>query len=170
MKPFQTVVQAGVAALVFFSGAVCAGLFSDPDPNWKEGHYELPAPPLPSALHEFPVDVTSRNRFLLDEHSLTVGEDGVVRYVLVVRTAGGAENVTFEGIHCEVAGWRIYAVGRDGGEWAVARDAGWQPIVDTAYNRPRAALAKEYFCDGVVPPRDAREVLRRLRGREPALK
>ena len=149
-------------ALVCFCGPAFAGLFSDPDPNWKEGAVEMPAPPRESALREFPVDEISGNRFMIDTDSLSV-DDGVVRYVLVVRTSGGAENVTFEGIRCAAGAWRLYATGRPGGEWAGARNADWQPIIETAYNRPRAALAKDYFCDGAVPPRDRDAVLRRLR-------
>jgi len=160
----------GLAALACFLNPAQAGLFTDPDPNWKEGDFALPPAPRETALREIPVDDASRNRFLLDERSLTVGGDAVVRYVLVVRTAGGAENVTFEGIRCEVGGWRMYATGRPGGEWALARDAAWQPIIETAYNRPRAALAKDYFCDGMVPPRDREEVLRRLRDGRPQTK
>ncbi|WP_332675660.1 CNP1-like family protein [Aromatoleum sp.] len=151
-------------ALVCFSGPACAGLFTEPDPDWKEGEYQVPAPLRDPALREIEVDSTSRNRVLIDENSLTVGGDGVVRYVMVARAGGGAENSTFEGIRCETREWRIYAAGRPGGQWANARDASWKPIVDSAYSRPRAVLANNYFCDGAVPPRDRDEVLRRLRG------
>lgn len=96
---------------------------------------------------------------------MEVGTDGVVRYVLVVRSPGGAENVTFEGIRCAEDAWRIYATGRANGAWAAARDERWRPIVKSSYDRARAALAHEYFCDGPVPPRDRAEVLERLRGR-----
>jgi hypothetical protein len=163
LNPLDRIVRGGLAALVCFSGPVSAGLFSDPDPNWQEGAYEMPAAPSNATLHGFFVSAASPNQFLLDTESLTVGEDGVVRYVLVVRTPGGAENVTFEGIRCDVGGWRIYASGRATGEWSPARDIGWQPITDTDYNRSRSALAKEFFCDGPAPPRDRDEVLRRVR-------
>lgn len=154
----------GLVALVCFSGTACAGLFSDPDPDWKEGEYRLPAPLREPALREIETDSTSRNRFLIDENSLSVGDDGVVRYVMVARSGGGAESSTFEGIRCETHEWRIYATGRVGGQWANARDDSWKPIVDNAYNRPRAILANDYFCDRAVPPRDRDDVLRRLRG------
>lgn len=154
----------GLVALVCFSGPACAGLFTEPDPDWKEGEYEMPAPLRDPALREIETDSISRNRFLVDENTLTVGDDGVVRYVMVARAGGDAENSTFEGIRCETREWRIYALGRPSGQWANARDASWKPIVDNAYNRPRAVLASEYFCDGPVPPRNRDEVLRRLRG------
>jgi hypothetical protein len=160
----------GLAALVCFSGTAGAGLFSGPDPDWKEGEYTLPAPPREAALREFHVGSNSPNRFMIDEDSLSVGDDGVVRYVMVVHSAAGATSATFEGIRCEVGGWRMYATGRPDGQWAKTRDAGWQPIIDTAYNRPRAALARDHFCDGSTPPRNRDEVLRRLRGLDAFLK
>lgn len=160
----QRLTRGGLVALVFFSGPACAGLFTDPDPDWKEGEYQVPAPLQDPTLREIETDSTSRSRFLIDENSLAVGNDGVVRYVMVARSGSGAESATLEGIRCETREWRTYATGRAGGQWANARDVSWKPIVDNAYNRPRSVLAKEYFCDGTVPPADRDEVLRRLRG------
>lgn len=155
----------GLLALVCFSApALAEGLLVDADPDWKEGEYQLPAPPREAALKSFFVSSTSPNRFMIDIDTLTVGTDGVIRYVLVVRTPGGAENVTFEGIRCTTQERRIYAGARKGGEWAPMKRSEWEPIVDNTYNRPRAALAKEYFCDGPAPARDRAEVLRRLEG------
>lgn len=163
MKLLEHPVRGSLVAVACFSCIAQAGLFTDPDPNWKEGEHALPAALDRNGLRELAIDDASRNRFLVDEHSLSVGDDGVVRYVLVVRTAGGAENVTFEGIRCEIGGWRIYATGRADGRWSRVPEGAWLPIVDTSYNRARAALAKDYFCDGATPPRDRDEVLRRVR-------
>ncbi len=154
-----------MGAGIFFTAVPAhAGLLSDLDPDWKEGGVELPAPPAPAALQSFFVSSASPNRFFIDRDSLTVGADGVVRYVLVVRTPGGAENISFEGIRCQAFAWRIYARGRSNGEWAPLKDDTWRAIVDNTYNRERAALAKDYFCDGNAPPRDRAEVLRHLQG------
>jgi len=163
LNPLQHVLRGGLLALVCFSASAFAGLFSDADSDWEEGAYTMPSAPRESTLREFFVSSASPNRFLIDEDSLAVSDDGVVRYVLVIRTPGGASNVTFEGIRCATGAWRIYATGRTGGEWSATRDASWQPIVDTTYNRVRAALAKDHFCDGPSPPRNRDEVLLRLR-------
>lgn len=151
-----------VAALTLTSSPAMAGLFSDPDPYWKEGEYVLPPSPQERALREFAVGASSSNNFFVDESSLAVGEDRVVRYILVIRAAGGAENVTYEGIRCETGERRIYAIGRPGGEWGLARQSDWEIIGPQAHNRPRATLARSYFCDGSAPPRNRDEVLRRL--------
>jgi len=160
--PFS-VIAIALFSTILVPAAAQAGLFSGPDPNWREGDYVLPAPPSEGSLRQFFVSAASPNRFLIDESSLSVEEDGVVRYVLVVRTPGGAENVSFEGIRCATGERRIYAMGRPGGEWVAARRSEWEPISNNAYNRPRAALAFDFFCDGPAPPRSRDQALRQLR-------
>jgi len=150
-------------ALLLSGAEVGAGLFSGPDPNWREGEIVYPPAFSGEGLREFYVSAASPNRFLVDENSLSVDSDGVVRYVLVVRTSGGAENVTFEGIRCESGERRIYATARADGGWSPARRSGWEPIGSGSYNQPRSALARNYFCDGSTMARDRAEVLRKLR-------
>ena len=84
--------------------------------EWKE--VEVPFPAYPSSADLIPLDVRSstRTQFFIDPRSLSLADDGVVRYVLVVRGAGGAESVSFEGIRCATAERKLYALGR-GGEW-----------------------------------------------------
>ncbi len=122
--------------------------------EWKE--VEVPFPAYPSSADLIPLDVRSstRTQFFIDPRSLSLADDGVVRYVLVVRGAGGAESVSFEGIRCATAERKLYALGR-GGEWVPSRNDSWQWIVDNALNRQHAVLAKEYFC----PPGSARPSL-----------
>lgn len=156
--------RAGLFVLLgFLPSLAVAGLFSDPDPNWKEGEVVFPDPPEERNLHEFFVTAASPNTFLIDESTLSVGADRVVRYVLIVRTQGGAENVTFEGLRCSSGERRIYAHGRDDGSWVPARRSEWEPLRANSYNMPRAVLAAQHFCDGPVPPRSREEALRGLR-------
>lgn len=161
----RSILCGGLSALACFHATTfAAGLLVDPDPEWKEGEYAMPAPPREAALKPFFVSSTSPNSFMVDTDSLSVGKDGIIRYVLVIRTPGGAENVTFEGIRCTTFERRIYASSHKGGAWAPMKRSEWEPIIDNTYNRPRAALANDYFCDGPAPARDRDEVLRRLDG------
>ncbi len=160
----RSLYRGGLVALVCLSAPVCAGLLFDADSNWTEEDYALPPAVDEAGLRPFFVSSASPNRFFVDAASVTVGADGVVRYVLVVRTPGGAENVTFEGIRCATGERRLYASGRKNGEWTPLKKSEWQAISDNDYNRPRAALAYDHFCDGPVPPRDREHVLRSLRG------
>ena len=159
----RRIVTGGLMVLACMSGGVSAGLLAEADPDWKEGEVSMPPPVDEARLRSFFVSSASPNHFFVDEGSVSVGEDQVVRYTLVVRTPGGAENITFEGLRCVTGERRIYASGRPGGDWVPMKNSAWQPISNNAYNRPRAALAFEYFCDGSVPPRDTEHALRLLR-------
>lgn len=161
-----SILSASLLALLLSSGPVRAALFSDEEPdNWVEGEYVMPPAPRDGSLRAIALNASSGNRYLLDERSLSAGSDGVVRYVLVVRTSGGAENVTFEGLRCAAGAWRLYAMGRSGGEWATARETSWRALDNNSYDRVRPTLARDYFCDGVTL-RGRDEIVRRLSGKD----
>lgn len=162
----RATIQKGALAFVMCMPvvAISAGFFSDgPTEAWVEGAVTFPESSVPVSPRPFFVSSASPNTFKIDENSITVGQDGAVRYILLVETQGGARTVTFEGVHC--ASWRvrIYATGRDDGTWSSLRNSEWEPIRNNAYNRMRYALAAEHFCDALAPPRNREEVLRRLR-------
>ena len=157
-------------ALACWSGTAFGGLLVEADPDWMEGELSLPPAVEESRLRPFFVSSASPNSFFIDEGSVSVGVDEVVRYTLVVRTPGGAENVTFEGLRCATGERRIYASARRNGEWTPLKNSAWQPISDNAYNRPRAALAYDYFCDGAAGPRDREHALSLLRSPRDVLK
>jgi len=132
--------------------------------RWQEKAVDLPAAPLPENLLPFYVSAATDNEFFVDATSLTVGPDGVVRYVLVVQASGGARNVSFEGLRCETRERRVYAFGRLDGAWSKSRNEGWQRIRDVPANRHHAALFYDYFCPGgiiVADADEARDALRR---------
>ncbi len=126
--------------------------FDDPDaPQWKESDIALPAYPQEANLREFYVSETTANRFYIDGSTLSVSNDGVVRFVLVVRTSGGATNITYEGIRCESREFRLYASGRQDGTWANARKSEWKAIENKPINRHHAALSRDLFCPSGSP-------------------
>ena len=139
-----------VCTLLAGFSAVAQGSLPVPkagDDEWKELGTTPPAYPVPAALVKFPTSWTA-HEVLIDSVSLNIAADTVVRYTLVIKTAGGAENVTYEGIRCETGQRRVYAYGRRDGTWAVARNADWQPIVDTRANRHYFEFWRDLFCDG----------------------
>ncbi|NJD34091.1 MAG: hypothetical protein FIA96_04535 [Betaproteobacteria bacterium] len=135
----------------------------DPGP-WAEEVIELPAFPVDANLIEIAVSAVTANRFFVDGASIRPGQDGVVRYTLVVRTAGGATNVSFEGIRCKTGEYRLYASGRADGSWAPARLTDWRRIENKAANRQHAALNREFFCpvgSPIATADEGRDALRR---------
>jgi len=139
--------------------------------RWQELETELPRFPRMDGLVEFYVSAVATNAYLIDPETLSVGADGVVRYVLVVRTRGGSTNVSLEGIHCKQQQWKHYAAGHVGdGTWTRARAgrSDWRPIENKPVNRHHAALSRDLFCPMGSPIASADEGRNALRaGRHP---
>ncbi len=141
--------------------------FEDETKPWVEIQTQLPPAPRPQDLVTFAVSGASDFRFGLDASSLTVGTDGVYRYVLVATSSQGSRNVSYEGIRCESREKKLYATGRPDGTWVRARNAAWTPIEDVGLNRQQAALLKEYFCPDAYATQDLADILSRLRVKQP---
>jgi hypothetical protein len=145
---------------------------AEEDAPWQEQRdVEPPAFPQQKNLREFYVSPVATNKYFIDASTLAVGADGVVRYVLVVKAAGGATNVSFEGINCKELSWKHYATGSsDKGIWAKSRAARieWRPIENKPVNRHHAALSRDLFCPQGVPITSADEGRNALRlGKHP---
>jgi CNP1-like family len=114
--------------------------------SWEELQAQLPPYPKAENLLKFDLGANSSNNYFVDAASLSVGEDKVVRYTLVVKTSGGATNVSFEGIRCDKGQLRIYAFGRTNSFWSRARDSSWRPIVYREVNGHHNVLYRDYMC------------------------
>ena len=131
---------------------------------WTEQEAKLPAYPKDADLLPFFVSAATDNRFFIDAKSIAVGKDGVVRYTLVVKSASGAVNVSFEGMRCATGQVKAYAFGRGDGTWFAARHPDWRTIVYKDRNRQHHVLFDDFFCPGgiaVGSPKEAVEALRR---------
>lgn len=160
--------------LVLANGAVQAQSrfdedFDDKDKTWQEISVQLPAAPKKENLLDFYVSPIATQTFAIDAKSISTGNDGVVRYTLVSRSASGAENISYEGIRCESFERKQYAFGHRDGSWARSRRDQWETITGTVANRQHAALAKDYFCNHKVVDGNAEQIARRLRERTPRL-
>ncbi|MFN2643381.1 MAG: CNP1-like family protein [Burkholderiales bacterium] len=155
-------------ALAAALACACAGCASTPrdESDWERRNREnvppeegvsLPAYPVARDLVEFTFPTSTGFRFFIDRKSLAVGKDGVVRYVLVARSPGGPENVTFEGLRCASAEQRVYALGHPDHAWSAARSP-WRPLASARH----IALYRDYFCPQNKPIRDAGEGVRAL--------
>lgn len=135
---------------------------------WDEQKPALPAFPKDGNLVRIQVDGRGSFDFFVDLESVSVGSDGVVRYTLVARSAGGATNIAYEGIRCKGRERKLYAMGRADRTWSDARNPQWISISDLAVNLAQATLYSAYFCPQRSVVRDADEARKLLkRGGDP---
>lgn len=133
---------------------------------WQEfKDVDPPGFPLQENLREFDVGPASANRYFIDASTLSVGSDDIVRFVLVVKTSGGATNVSFEGINCRDFTWKLYATGRSDGTWVKSRAARseWRRYDNNVVNRYHAELSRNFFCpggDNIATAEEGRQALR----------
>lgn len=150
------------AALAVFSLAATAQL-APPDPDWKEA--DAPPPPAFEVKRLIPFDVSvgSALRYGIDPATITLGNDGVVRYVVVARSATGAVNAMYEGLRCSTAEVRTYARYNPSGGWNAVRDTDWRSLYGNAATRHSLMFARQGGCRDKSPPQSVQDVVRSLR-------
>ena len=119
---------------------------------WKEQGAAIPDYPEDKNLLEISGPAAYRNyQYLIDGKNLQVGEDGVVRYSIVIRSPNGADNVMFDGLHCTSAQVKNYAYGSTdmtGKKIFFPRQkVQWQPVRSSGVTGYSAILRTNYFCD-----------------------
>jgi hypothetical protein len=136
----------------------------DHERPWVELQAELPPYPEQENLLQFDAGPASSNTHYVDGASITVGEDGVVRYTLVIKSPSGAMNVSYEGIRCQTDEKRTYAYGRNDKTWARAGLSKWVDLESLVQNYPQRALYRYFFCPlGLQTVKDADEAIQALK-------
>ncbi len=135
----------------------------DQDKPWVETAMKLPAYPKDESLIPFNVSSATRNKHFIDAHSISVGDDLVIRYTVVIEAAGGAKNVSFEGLRCESGERRLYAYGHPDGTWSKARNANWEGIKFRSLLSYGKALYEDHFCPDGIRVKDGQEAVRNLK-------
>ncbi len=128
-----------------------------------EAQVQLPEYPKPENYLPLKVNAIAAFDFFVDAKSVSIGTDGVVRYSLIARSPDGPLNVSFEGMRCSDAKYRIYAFGRPDKTWSEARSALWQAMPADTRNTQRTVLYAEYFCPKSRIVGKAEDVVRALR-------
>lgn len=153
-------VDLAVAGLLL-SAAMAHAQIAPPDPDWREAE----APPAPAFKLNglIPLDIPgSALRFGVDPATVTVGSDGIVRYVVVASSATGAVNALYEGIRCSNGEFKVYARYTPGG-WAIAKDASWRPLHEQPVSRHSLLIARTGACIGQGTNSSASQIVRDLR-------
>jgi hypothetical protein len=129
----------------------------------EELPWQLPAAPLEENLLPFYTSTTTGQSFAIDAKSLSVDKDGIIRYTMVGTSAGGAKNVSYEGIRCATMEKKLFAFGHADGSWAKARDPQWDAIPTKGANLQHANLAVDYLCKNSLSPGNTKQILGDLR-------
>lgn len=115
---------------------------------WAESTVVPPKVFSTDVLQPFEVTRNSALAYGIDPRTLVVGDDGVVRFVMVARSASGALNVLYQGIRCATAETKTYARLSDKGSWNTSSDIKWQALSFRGPTRPAMMLARQGVCEG----------------------
>lgn len=143
----------------------------DNEKTWVELQAQLPEYPQQDDLIPFNAGPTHNDEHFIDATSIQVGKDGVIRYSLVIKSPSGAMNIAFEGIRCATNERKIYALGRNDGDWVHSRNSDWQRLENVSQYDAQRELAKYYFCPLKIIVRTREEAIRALKaGIHPSVK
>ncbi len=133
--------------LVLWAGIAAAQL-ADVNPDWKE--IDVPPPPAfnTNGLVSIEMPRHISVNFGVDPESLRITDDGVVRYVMVARSAGGNLNAMYEGIRCLTGEVKTYARYGASGRWSRVVDPEWKPLNGNQPSMHALAFARQGACDG----------------------
>jgi hypothetical protein len=151
-------------ALTLLSGLASAQLV-DPDPQWIEG--DVPPPPAFDLHRGIAIEMPAflSLKFAVDPQTLSIGPDGVVRYVMMASSDSGVVNAMYEGIRCSTSEVRTYARYNSGSGWTSSSgaSAGWRGLRDRMPSHHAAEFARQGACDGRAAPNSPQHILRAMR-------
>lgn len=140
----------GLATLALGVSSNVIGQVVVEDPDWKE--IDVPTPPSFNRDKLIPVTMPPyvTLRFGVDPATLTITDDGVIRYVMVAQSLGGSGTFSamYEGIRCAAGEFKTYARFNASGQWASVSNPQWRPLNDNNTSKHALALARQGACDG----------------------
>ena len=144
--------RASAFLLCLLTASSCWSQIADIDPDWKE--LEVPPPAKFNVERmvaiEMPRYVTVK--IGVDPDSLTIGTDGIVRYVMIAQSSGGNINAMYEGIWCRKGEVKTYARLGSDGKWDPVKDAQWSPLRRRSFANSNSRISTERRSkDGVAP-------------------
>ncbi len=148
------------------AGAALAQVAAD-DPDWKES--DTPPPPAFDFKRLVPFDgsVQSSLKWGFDPDTMKITGDGIVRYVVVAQSPGGATNAMYEAVRCATAQWKTYARFHKDSGWNQVSDPQWVPL----RNQPSLhalRLAQQGMCKGGAPAQTVRDVVQSVKNQSPS--
>ncbi|MCC8995721.1 MAG: CNP1-like family protein [Nitrosomonas sp.] len=158
------VILIGILILTGCANKTFKDQFED-EKTWAERATQLPTYPDTRSLLEFDVSsgAITDNQYLIDPASISVGEDGVIRFTLVVKSSSGALNISYEGIRCSTTERKLYALGRDDKTWAQPRVSEWEKLTLVRQFFAQRELAKNIFCPNRQIVRNSEDAIHALK-------
>lgn len=127
-------------------------------------HFPSPPPADDAALLVVPMPAGSNLRFMVDPHSVSRAEIGLVRYTLVVRSPSGYRNISYEGLDCARDRWHVYATwSSSDARWKANPDGTWLRADAGSNSDVHGVLDRDYWCSGHWAAGDAARLVQRLR-------
>lgn len=142
----------------------------DTEKPWLEQLAQLPPYPDLNNLISLTVQTSADYQHAVDPESISIGDDGVVRFTLVSRSSAGAMNINYEGIRCETNERKLYAIGRDDKTWSKSRISEWQSLVFVKQFYAQRELSRNLLCPDKYPVKSKEEAINILKaGKNPAI-
>lgn len=160
MFTFRSIAAAVVVSLTC-AGASGQSVLSNPD--WRESSVGSPPAFDVKRLLFIESPVSSSLKFGVDPATLSITPEGVVRYVMVALGQDGAQNVLYEGIRCNTAEYRLYAMHSPEKGWTPSGNPEWQPLKGSAATRHGLLLALAAVCTGRTPTTPVGAIVNALR-------
>lgn len=151
-----------LAAALLLGASLARAQLAPLDPDWRE----VEAPPAPAFSLEGLVPLeTPRSmlRYGVAPATVSIGPDGIVRYVVVATSSTGATNVMYEGIRCNTGEFKVYARHNPGSGWTIVKDSEWKPLQDAPLPRHALLIARNAACIGHGTNQPAARIVRDLR-------
>ena len=160
---------AAISLLSFNLAAQAQLRDADPDaPPWQEASVTPPPKFSTDQLQAFEVAVGAALSYGIDPKTLSVGEDGVVRYVMVARSSSGALNVLYQGVRCQTGEVKTYARwNNNAASWNVSAKEEWHPLSFAGFTRPAMILARQGICEGRTVNGNPQKILQTLKNGRP---
>lgn len=115
--------------------------------DWVED--KEPPPPAFSSTKVVPLEMPNyvSVQVGIDPATVQVGQDGVVRYVAVMRNATGTVNAVYEGIRCASDQVKTYARAGASGEWSVLAEPVWRDVNGNLPSKHAFVFARSAACE-----------------------
>jgi len=147
MIPMRGKVLSAIVCGLFMTSHVLAQM-TELDPDWKELDIRPPVKFTTTNLVPIEMPRYVSVKVGVDPDSLTISEDGIVRYVVVAVSAGGNINAAFEGIWCRAGEVKTYARAGNDQQWDAVPDPKWKKLNDSQPSMHALALARQGVCEG----------------------